>query len=58
MMNKKQIIFSVIISFFAGQLSAQDAQGEAAAMERLSQMVSEGVWFEDWRKDLNKWSLK
>ena len=39
-------------------VSAQDAQGEAAAMERLSQMVSEGVWFEDWRKDLNKWSLK
>lgn len=47
-------------SLFAlnASVSAQDAQGEAAAMERLSQMVSEGVWFEDWRKDLNKWSLK
>lgn len=39
-------------------ISAQDAQGETAAMERLAQMVSEHVWFEDWRKDLNKWSLK
>lgn len=39
-------------------VKAQDAQGEAAAMERLSQTVSEGTWFDEWRNVLNKWSLK
>jgi hypothetical protein len=40
--------------------SSVNAQGadEPEAMERLGTAVSEGVWFDDWRKDLNKWSLK
>ena len=37
-----------------------NAQGadEPEAMERLGTAVSEGVWYDEWRKDLNKWSLK
>lgn len=40
--------------------SSVNAQGadEPEAMERLGTAVSEGVWFDEWRKDLNKWSLK
>lgn len=40
--------------------SSVNAQGadEPEAMERLGKAVSEGVWFDEWRNDLNKWSLK
>ena len=40
--------------------SSVNAQGadEPEAMEHLDKTVADGVWFEEWRKDLNKWSLK
>ena len=34
------------------------AGSEQEVMESLGQEVSGGNWFEEWRKDLNKWSLK
>ena len=40
------------------KVTAMGAGSEQEVMESLGQEVSGGNWFEEWRKDLNKWSLK